>query len=434
MISLEHYLLLKDVKQKVKKVVIMGCRPQDSMQIILVTDLVNEIDSHGIVRDGVWKLKATGLPNRWVRLWNGWKSLKNLLTKYSFFDASGCVYNFDPAGILQANASTCSYKMNVSVTNGHLNKRNIFVKLCDARSRRATLVPCHVPLKDVGVAQLSNRSGICWWGSMWFTLCFSPDCSKILKHYVAKSKYPMLLQYVQNVLKSKESSEEFRRFLFFKFGIGDDPDQSPEKDGQNGFAQFSIFCRKLNIPMVTIMAPWMKELSDPITSPVGETVRAPRHPEAGEPAFLGIRTYRSVHVPKFAFRYKGRVWKLRSAMIGSEFCGHQIAISCSCEGQGKWAVYDADGVKESIGPIAWDIAEKGEVNEKRWWQLLDKILPIINQTSGSTYCDMNPHNRHPLESVNRAHVAEMGHSGVQPIDLQTTRYNQVNMDWIYTSD
>lgn len=433
MISLEQYLLLKDVKQKVTKIVIKGCRGKESMQIKLVTDLVNDVDSHGIVRDGVWKIKATGLPNRWVRLWGGWESLKRLMTKYSFFDASGCVYNFDPPGIIRANASTCSHKMNLGDTEGRLNKRNISVKLCNGCNRRATLVPCHVPLTDIGVAQLSNRSGICWWGSMWFTLCFSPICSRILKHYIEKSKYPSLLHYTDNVLKSKEASEDFRRLLYSKFGIGDDPHQSPEKDGQNGFAQFSIFCTKLDIPMVTLMAPWMQELNDPITSPVGETVRAPRRPRKDEPAFLAIRTYHSVHVPKFEFMYDGRIWKLRSAMIGSEFCGHQISISSSCEGQGKWAVYDADGVKECIGPIAWDIAENGEINETRWWQLLDKILPIINQTDESAYCDMNPHNRHPLESVHRAHVAEVGYSGVQATDLKDTRYNQVNMDWIYTS-
>lgn len=426
-IPLEQYMSMKNLNKKVRKIVIAGCSPGSSMQIVLVTDLVAEIDSHGIVRDGVWKLKVTGLPNRWVRLWGGWHSLQHLLTKYSFFDASGCVYNFDPPKILQANALRCSHRMNSS-----LGKRNIWVQFCKAKSRRATLIPCHVALKDVGVAQLSNRSGICWWGSMWFTFCFSPECLGILKYYIDKSKYKYLFPHIQSVLKSKEASENFRRLLYSEFGIGDDPNQDPALDGQNGFAQFSIFCSKLNIPMVSLMAPWMRELGDDIISPIGEPVRAPRHPQHGEPAFLGIRTYRSVHVPKFQFEYRGRLWKLRSAMIGSEFCGHQIAISTSCGDQGRWAVYDADGVKECIGPIAWDISENGNVNEHLWWKLLDKMMPIINQAGGSTYCDMNPHNRHPLESVHRAYVAELGHSDVSSAHLKNTSNNQVNMDWIYT--
>ena len=114
-IPLEQYMLMKNPNQKVRKIVIAGCTPGSSMQIVLVTDLVDEIDSHGIVWDGVWKLKVTGLPNRWVRLWRGWHSLQHLLTKYSFFDASGCVYNFDPPKILQANALRCSHKMNSSL-------------------------------------------------------------------------------------------------------------------------------------------------------------------------------------------------------------------------------------------------------------------------------------------------------------------------------
>lgn len=430
---LQTYIASHDPLKRVKQIIIQGCRAQDSMRVVLQTDMASEIDSHGIVKDGVWKLVTSGLPDRWVRLWNGWESLKVLLTKYSFFDAYGCAYNLDLSNIVNANASSCSNTINAHVTHSRSSKRDIYVKLCNVHTRHAALIPCHVPLENVGVAQLSARSGICWWGSMWFALCFSPDCLQILHHYILKSKHPSIGPRIHNVLKSKTASEALRRQLYRKFGIGDDPKQAPELDGQNGFAQFSIFCTKFDIPMITLMAPWLTEITDSIVSPIGEEVSAPRKPTGDELAFLGIRTYRAMYVPKFEFEYQGRRWKLRSAMIGSEFCGHQIAISSCCGEQSRWAAYDSDGVKECIGPIGWDISENGNVNEKLWWGLLDKILPVINQSENSTYCDMNPHNRHPLESVNRAHIAEFGTSGVQKTDLQTTHFNRVNIDWIYTS-
>lgn len=433
MISWDDYVASNKDTRKVKKIMIQGCKDSDFMKIILQTELIDKVDDNGIVKDAIWKLKTPGLPHRWVRLWNGWNSLERLLTKYSFFDAHGCVYNLNPPKIVTANASNCSTKMNVNITPTSLNKRNIYVHTCSREYRYRQFIPCHVPLKEVGIAQLSDRSGICWWGSMWFALCYSPDCMNVLLHYIQKSRHVYLKKYLNNVLKTQKCSEALRKLLYETFGIGDNPKQEPELDGQNGYAQFSLLCSKLNIPMVTLMAPWMKDASSNIRSPVGEMVSPPRKPSPNEPAFLGIRTYRSVHVPKFEIKYGGRIWKLRSAMIGSEFCGHQIAISSCCGSQGKWAVYDSDGVKECIGPVAWDISETGDDGEMRWWSVLDKVMPIINKTNSSKYCDMNPHNRHPLESVNRAYMAELGNSGVKENDLQNTHFNQVNLDWIYTS-
>jgi len=160
--------------------------------------------------------------------------------------------------------------------------------------------------------------------------------------------------------------------LFEHLGIGDDPDQAPELDGQNGYGQFARLCRTLGIPLITMYAPGMTQTPDALDGA-----------RAGDLAFLGVRTYRSLHVPSFKLEHGGRTWRLRSAMIGSEFCGHQIGLSSCCRTQRKWAVYDSDAVRQCIGPIAWDMGD--EAGEEAWWRALEWIMPIHNATANISY-------------------------------------------------
>jgi hypothetical protein len=424
---------------KLYKVKVVGCRAGRALTLRLCTEFQG-MDEYGVCRDGLWRMRTPGLPDRWLRLWGGRQSLLDLLQRYSFQDASGCVYSADPAQTTLRNAITCARLTRarpgaLGPPQGApgqgapgVSPRVAMACLCDPRERFELEVPCHAPVRNVGVAQLSERSGICWWGAMWFALCFSPECRDTLSAHVAaidSSASAALRVALPDMLRDAQASERLRRALFEQLRLGDDPDQPPELDGQNGYAQFSRLCKELQIPLTTLFAPAMKELRAPVTARSGSGTSCPRG------AFLGVRTYRSTHMPTFELVHGGRTWRLRSAMIGSEFCGHQIALSSCCRTQRKWAVYDSDAVRRGIGPIAWDMG--ADAGEAAWWRALEWIMPIHNATDKTRFCDMNPMNRHPMASIEAAYGAE-GATLVQSTPPSgNMAHRTVNVDWIYTA-
>lgn len=414
---------------KVRAVAIPGCAAAqgDGFELSVSHELDPTLDRHGVPRDAVWRLRTAGLPDRWVRLWNGHDSLRALLEKYSFFDANGCIYNADPQAITRGNADAVAQRLRAQGVVDSLLARRVPRKLlCPASTRRQELIPCHVAVADVGVAQLSERSGICWWGAMWFGLCFNRESHAAFVHYL-DPKSP--LRQVAEVLRSADASNRLRRFIFHELAIGDDPAQDPSLDGQNGYAQLSLLCSKLGVPLLTLMAPSLEEASIPIADANGTSVPPPRPPEPGQPALLGVRTYRATNFrPPLRLSHAGREWKLRSGLIGSEYCSHQIALSCSCGSQRKWAMYDSDGVRQCVGPVAWE-AER-ELTDDEWWASLDQMIPVINKTKDAKFCDMNPRNNHPLHTVLKAYAAERIPLRV---DTSETAHKLVNMDWIYTA-
>jgi len=101
---------LRPGADKLYKVVIPGCRGHRALTLRLCTELrdKDEYDKYGVCRDGLWRIRTPGLPDRWLRLWGGRQSLLNLLQRYTFMDASGCAYSADPAVLPSLSAALTS--------------------------------------------------------------------------------------------------------------------------------------------------------------------------------------------------------------------------------------------------------------------------------------------------------------------------------------
>jgi len=132
----------------------------------------------------------------------------------------------------------------------------------------------------------------------------------------------------------------------------------------------------------------------------------------------------------FTLLHGGRAWRLCSALIGSEFCGHQIALALHGRDQRKWALYDADAVRDGIGPLAWDIGE--DTGQAEWWAALEWLVPVMNSTKSSRFCDMNPRNRHPSEPLAAAFGAAGDRAAQSLLLAMGQGPRTVNIDWIYT--
>jgi len=119
-------------------------------------------------------------------------------------------------------------------------------------------------------------------------------------------------------------------------------------------------------------------------------------PDNITPSLLIVRCFRTRWQPKLRITYKGIRYRLASVLIGSEYCGHQIAASTCDLRVCRWVCADADACREGIGPVFWNI--KRQKNESltsfiaRWWSAWGKMIPVTLFNSES-FCDFSPHNR-----------------------------------------
>jgi hypothetical protein len=339
--------------------------------------------------DSVWIVEDPFLPNRYIRLFSGLKSVQHLVKSYGFMDSNECV----------------NYK------SGKLGV--------------GTMKPCaHIPLLERisatrGVPQRTLNSGICWFSATCFATLFSePLRSLVLERLDADAS-----RIASNLLSNSSDSETFRRILFDKYGFGDDPDQDPLKDGKNGFTEFTTLAAQLDIPLVRLFAPDMIELTDKVTDQKGREHSVRNEPRNDEYGILAVRCFRTKWTPRRRLNYKGRRYRLISVLIGSEQCGHQIGAS-TCDGRVcRWSVSDSDQIRYGIGPLFWSLKRLNEETKhnfrKRWWDAFASMIPVT-MMPGQNMCDSSPHNR----STNSLKFKE-------PTD---DRPGVVNSDFIYVSD
>lgn len=447
---------------KVCSVVLSGCSKGSQLQLDLVWELPAQLargglasapDRRGVPSDAVWRMRVAALPDRFVRLY-GSAALLALFTKYSFSDASGCAYNLRPDEIARDNGAAV-----ISRLESEAERRSFSAKLgagtarakpvallCSARDVFDERPDCHIAALNVGIPQTSSSSGICWWGSLWFALCYNAQTFKVTQAYFTGAPRSAagaeMHQLLPRMLRDARAAHRMRQLLFSEFGVGDDPEQDPRLDGQNGYAQLVLLCSKLGAPLITLVQDELGRRLEPGAAlPVPKNARreqspAPRAPAPLEPVLLGVRTYRSRLQPPMRLSWRGESWLLRSALVGSEFCGHQVAIAAGDESRRWWAAYDADGVRLGIGPVSWQLgAEFGSASRAAdvWWRSLGQMLPVTNEGDGSIYCDLNPQNRHPFEAVIRAHeAARAGRATQGELAGAVTPLRLVNVDWIYT--
>ena len=148
-----------------------------------------------------------------MRLTRGRHSLKQLIRDFGFLDANECV-NYKTGFLLLGKPPTSP------LTN-------------TTAAQHLFSVP--------GVPQRSSRSGICWYAATVFTLLFTPQMRKL----VISRLEPSLAKLADRVLYDQEVAEAFRRGLYARYGFGDDPDQTPELDGKNGFNEMTFTLAQL---------------------------------------------------------------------------------------------------------------------------------------------------------------------------------------------
>ena len=401
----------------------------------LIKELSTEC-TDGACKDAIWKITCEGLPIRYVHLFGGMQSLRAMLKKFSFFDGEKCIFNYDTSSIRHKNISLHLLRHNVKMPHFKVrDSRRPMALLKPVEKIYSKNIPCHTSTIDTGIPQISDSSGICWWGAMWFALCYSDISKSIIEKYASESNVKFKGEFIhllRGILSQDGNSERMRQLLYDELSLGDDPHQDPYLDGQNAYAQFSIMCSAFGIPLTTYIVPHLnEEVRIKMKNSREEDVELPPQMEKYG-CYMGIRTYRSQYKPARVMQKNGKTWKLFAAMIGSEYCGHQIAISSKCGDMNGWAYYDSDAVKDKIGPISWTVPASS--SDAEWWKLMDEITPIVNGAATTKYCDMNPHNRHPLTVLLDSLEAE-GNDVEVLNKYKNTREddNLVNMDWLYVS-
>lgn len=315
-----------------------------------------------------WGIFSNGLPTRYICV-KTYHSLMKFATRYGYMDKNDCVnYKSGKFGIVTKFEPPKEY-YDSKKTIDFLVSRN-----------------------KQGVPQKSLNSGLCWYCAMCFACFFCKQMRSLIKYYSNDRK---LNELIDICLDYKDKAEELRHHLFYTYNIGDDPNQNPEDDGQNGLSEFLSFCAQLNIPVVRLFAPSLSELKTEVLDKKDNVFSFPQ-PKASKPCLLVVRCFRTRWRAKLRITHEGIRYKLTSVMIGSEHCGHQIGASTCDLRVCRWACADADACKEGIGPMYWNVKKYREENIKtfvdRWWDVWGKMIPVTLFNSNS-FCDFSPHNR-----------------------------------------
>ena len=333
--------------------------------------VVDCVEDAGVPLDAWWCIESTGLPNRYVRLFNGMASLKRFVLYYGFLDKNGCV-NCE-SGYIEIDTNTgprsCKRFDMCTIKQGDVDVR--------------------------GVPQRLKNSGICWFASMCFASMFSLQLRKV----ITASLPPHVVREFENCLYDAEAAERLRQLLYYEYHLGDDPQQHPSLDGQNGFSQLCILLAKHNIPTIRIFAPSMNEIMSPVVDKQGNAYQMRSRAKLDEPIILVVRCFRTHWNPSRRITYAGRRFKLVSVMIGSEHCGHQIAASTRDLHINKWAFQDADGGFYGIGPQFWDMCKPSDnrgrvpknIPRQTWLSIWENVLPlsVITDDRKCTFCPLN---------------------------------------------
>lgn len=363
-----------------------------------------------------WYLLTDGKTERWVRLY-GQKSLKNFVTKFVYLNSNStrnkiCVHS-DEHGIAEYRGIRHTVKFSPLLSQIPKEQRDL-----------------------TGVRQRSSSSGTCWYAADCWVLQFSPQMRDLVHSKSDKTFH----EHSRGILADQTRAENFRRYLYRTYALGDRPDQPPHMDGQNGWRQLEILFAKLDIPLIRFLAPPVKgsvhraegniirpsclegagEITDPVIDQNGKPFAIRNVPYENETSLLVVRCFRTRWKPFPQILYDNRLYKFVGATIGSEYCGHQIGISVVDVDSPVTAVSDADALYKGIGPLYWMTRRRNNDSDekylKRWRRNWKKALPAT-RFGRSQVCDFNPTNR-PSEALENA-TSSKGKVG------------RVNVDYIY---
>lgn len=343
--------------------------PGSSLALAPVHDVDPALDAHGVARDGWWAVSCEGLPDRTLRLFRGAHSLRELLRRYGFQDASGCV-----------------------------NHRDAVAHYAPAAAAALPGLPPRLPrgLRDAcGVPQFELHSGVCWYATLCTTTFGNADVSALVLPRLDADLRP----HAARCLHDRAAARALRDALWHRLRVGDDVTLDPSHDGRNGFTEFTVLCAKLGVPMLRFredggrMRPLDARVTDRAGRPV--TVRRPRAAAGAlEPHLLALRYQDGDHRRRFPIHrrmhYGGRRYRLAGLYMGKRQCGHQIGVVCPAGDWRTWAIGDADLHKDGIGLVHVDFAG---VAPEGWWAAWNELVHVTKFGAGyADLCHFSPHN------------------------------------------
>lgn len=354
------------------------------------------LDEKGVVRDGWWVVRCSGLPDRVMRLTRGAHSLCNLLRRYGFLDGKGCIHHREAVAEYEdADKFRPVYDVNAVVP---------------LRLQSAT-----------GVPQFYPNSGICWFAALCHTSFSNPIVSQWLRSHMPNEMKEM----GRRALFSRDDAEAFRKRLWYDFAVGDNVEDPPELDGRNGFSEFTVACAKLKVPLVRYQLDGnrMVSMSSDVTDRQRKRVHCPKV-NRDDSHLLTLRYEDGSHHERFPIHRRitvdGRRYKLLGLYKGHRKCGHQIA-ACSHSGNWRdWSLGDADLHKDGIGPIFVRFDGPEWKKDDEWWKSWDELVHITK--FGANYremCNLNWHNR-PDDDLDRFRGERVQRVGTLSIDAMYT--------------
>jgi len=337
--------------------------PGSSLCIRLARAVSDATDEYGVSTDAWWKIECHDLPDRYFRTTNGSRSVSELLRRYGFQDASGCVNHRRAVG---------------HYASGY-------------EPLELTGVPPHLRNAQ-GVPQFYTHSGVCWFCAMCWTSAANDQMSKLVSSHLPDDDFRRV--YGRSIY-DRDSAESFRKRLWYEMRVGDNVEMPPEMDGQNGFTQFSVMASRLGIPMIRMREHLgkLQKIDPRVTDHDGKT-RTLREPKGDEPHVLALRFQDGDHTRFPMLRritFQGRRYRLVGVYMGQRKCGHQIGMASHSGDWREWSIADADLHKDGIGPMF--IRFEGERWRDDWWKAWGELVHVTKFGMGNTeFCSLSPHN------------------------------------------
>jgi hypothetical protein len=373
----------------------------DDFSFVVSVRISSDTDRYGFPTDAVIGIQTTGTADRHYRMKGGLQTLKQLLSRYIILDHTYCPITLNADAVVDEIARSQGLHRKPA-------KRTPGKWFCEFLPTCFVRPPSMRDIMTMGIPQRSLMSGICWYGSMWFALLMNRRLRKIV---LGTAVDEQVRKKLSDILHHPQIAEEIRCHLFEQYGIGDDPKQAPELDGQNGYNQLQIMCEKIGVPLVTFMQ----------TGTSKPTLRQ-NSSNSRERCIGGLRVLNNTTCPPLSFEADGYDFFLVSCLTGNPSCGHQSAISMCGDDEDWWAVYDPDLVTINTGPFCFRV-EGGHTVDTHgsWWSNIQYVNAITKPSPSASFCDMNVTARSPsalLANINGDDSRDHGNS-------------VLHIDWLY---
>lgn len=373
--------------------------PGSDLMLMVAEDVDGTLDAaHGVPRDAWWIVRCSNLPDRTMRLFQGSHSLTQLLQRYGFLDASGCIHHRDAIAD--------------------------FEPLSQPLPAVTLRIPPH--LRDAtGVPQFYRNSGNCWFAALCWTSFANLHMRELLLRHMPSDMHDMC----KSCLHDRAKAEALRKRLWYDYAVGDNVEADPRMDGCNGFREFSVWCAKMGVPMIRYheQGGHLVLLASEVADHKGKRVhiRPPRN--SNEPYLLVLRYQNGDHHEKHPILRRVEHGSSRGRLIatwhGSAKCGHQIGMTSPSGDWRDWSVGDADQHKYGIGPTFMYFDEPRW--RQHWWSGMREILYITKFGPGNRqFCNLSPHNE-------RDDMLDTGRREADHVARQRHKPGQNNMDVVY---